>query len=101
MCCLRLYSLKLLRLNLELSHLIHASPLHGSYFHLSRLQRVVITGPRGPLDAVSERSVWTSVVVAVQIRLMTTPIVTIPPGSMVDDGTVVAIRRYRIVLVVC
>ena len=51
-----------------------------SYLHLTGLQRIMITGPRVPLHAVSVRAVSTTKVEAVQVGRMTRAV---PPGALV------------------
>jgi len=57
-----------------------------SNLHLSEFQRVVIAFPGFPVDAVSERRMVASQVLAIQVGQMTS---SIPPGTFVCHRTLV------------
>ena len=56
-----------------------------SYFHFRELERVVVASPEVPFDPVSERRVSAVQVRPVQVRMVAA---TVPPSSLVGDGTV-------------
>lgn len=55
-------------------------------FHLGEFKRVLQTRPGVPLDAIGVGRVLTTQVLSVQVGHVTVPV---PPGSVVEGGTVV------------
>lgn len=63
----------------------HTSEIHWSYFHLSPLQRVVISPPVVPVYTISKRGVTTMKIEAIQVGMVTC---IVPPRTPVLPGTV-------------
>lgn len=63
----------------------NTSEIHWSYFHLSPLQRVVITPPAPPVYTISIRGVITMKIEAIQVGMVT---LVVPPRAPVLPGTV-------------
>ena len=67
------------------------SGVYGSDLHLGGLERVVVAGPRSPIDAVGVRRVWSGEVLAVEVGRVT---------ALVPPRTLVHLRARRTVGVV-
>ena len=74
---------------------LQRSDVYGSDLHLADLERVVIAGPRLPLDAVSERRVCSGQVAPIEVGQMTR---LVPPAALVHLRA--RARPHVVVLVV-